>query len=285
MFHQSTFFGIYTASCVIPSNRGKFSIMRYFHFHGIVDERLRELGKSPTKLALENGLPRDAIRSVLRGHPPSVERARKIAEALGLEFYIGPPRRLDGNKGYGVDHDKEPPLQIDEERSDYATSRAMAELQSAAEVLSKAAETVEHTVARTKSMTHQAEVVELAAAAGGNTTELDETVIGHVAFSRPWLDRRGLDPARCMVIRVQGKSMEPTLPDGCSILVDCARHQRRTGHIYVLRTDDGVVVKRLTKDEDGAWHLQSDHPSWSPEPWTEACETIGEVRWMARNLG
>ena len=234
---------------------------------------------------MENGLPRDAIRSVLRGHPPSVERARKIAEALGLEFYIGPPRRLDSNKGYGVNHDKKPPLQIDEERSDYATSRAMAELLSAAEVLSKAAETVEHTMARSKSMTRQVEVVELAAAAGCSTTDLDETVIGHVAFSRPWLDRRGLDPTRCIVIHVQGNSMEPTLPDGCSILVNRAHHQHRTGHIYVMRTDDGVVVKRLHQGEDGAWHLQSDHPSWSPVPWTEACETIGEVRWMARNLG
>ena len=259
--------------------------MYHFHFHGIVDERLRELGKSPIKLALENGLPRDAIRSVLRGHPPSVERAKKIAEALGLEFYIGPPRRLDGNKGYGVADDKEPPLQIDEERSDYATSRVTDELRSAAEVLSKAAETIEHSVTRPESMTRQVEVVELAAAAGCSTTDLDETVTGHVAFSRNWLDRRGLDPARCIVIHVQGKSMEPTLPDGCSILVNRAHHQRRTGHIYVLRTDDGVVVKRLTKSEDGAWHLQSDHPSWSPVPWTEACETIGEVRWMARNLG
>jgi hypothetical protein len=53
----------------------------------------------------------------------------------------------------------------------------------------------------------------------------------------------------------------------------------------VLRTDDGVVVKRLNKGEDGTWRLQSDHPSWSPVPWTESCKTIGEVRWMARNLG
>ena len=259
--------------------------MYYFYFHGIVDERLKELGKSPTKLALENGLPRDAIRSVLRGHPPSVERAKKIAEALGLEFYVGPPRQLDSNKEYGANYDKEPPLKIDEERLDYATHQAMAELRSAAEVIRKATETIEHTVTEPTSTTRQVEVVELAAAAGCSTTDLDETVIGHVAFSRSWLDRRGLDPTRCIVIRVRGESMEPTLPDGCSILVNCARHQRRTGHIYVLRTDDGVVVKRLDKGEDGTWRLQSDHPSWSTVPWTESCKTIGEVRWMARNLG
>lgn len=256
-----------------------------FHFYGIVDERLKELDKPPTRLALENGLPKDAIRSVLRGHPPSVERAEKIAEALGLEFYIGPPRQPGSNEGYGVDHGKEPPLKIDEERSNYATHRAMAELRSAAKALSKAAETIEHNVPKPKKKTRYVEVAELAAAVGGNTTDLDETVIGHVAFNRNWLDRCGLDPAHCIVIHVRGNSMEPTLPDGCSILVNCARHRRRTGHIYVLRTDDGVVVKRLNKGEDGAWRLESDHPSWSPAPWTEACEIIGEVRWMASNLG
>lgn len=256
-----------------------------FHFHGIVDERLKELGKSPTKLALENGLPRDAIRSVLRGHPPSVERAEKIAEALGLEFYIGPPRRLDSSKGYGVVQDRTSPLKIDEERSDYASHLARAELRSAAEALRKAAETIEHTVPEANSPTRQVEVVELAAAAGDSATVLDEAATGQVVFSQEWLDSRGLDPTHCIVIRVRGKSMEPTLPDGCSILVNCAGHRRRTGHIYVLRTDDGVVVKRLNKDEDGTWRLHSDHPSWTPEPWTEACETIGEVCWMARSLG
>ena len=259
--------------------------MYFFYFHGIVDEWLRELGKSPTKLALENGMPRDAIRSVLRGHPPSVERAKEIAEALGLEFYIGPPRQLERNKENAVNYGNKPRFMVADDRADHATYQAMAELRSAAEVLRKATEVIEHTITEPNSTTRQVEVVELAAAAGCGSTDLDETVTGYVAFSRAWLDRRALDPTRCIVIHVRGESMEPTLPDGCSILVNRARRQRRNGHIYVLCTDDGVVVKRLDKGEDGKWRLQSDHPSWSPVPWTNSCETIGEVRWMARELG
>lgn len=50
----------------------------------------------------------------------------------------------------------------------------------------------------------------------------------------------GLDPAQCTVVKVQGESMEPALPEGSDILADCAR--RRAGGIFVVRTADGVVV-------------------------------------------
>ena len=61
-------------------------------FRGLVRGRLDEIGQSPITAARQAGLPRDAIRSVFRGHPPSLERAAAIAAALGLELTIGPPR-------------------------------------------------------------------------------------------------------------------------------------------------------------------------------------------------
>ena len=57
-------------------------------FRGIIRDRLDEMGQSPITAAQQAGLPRDAIRSVFRGHPPSLERAAEIASALGLELVI-----------------------------------------------------------------------------------------------------------------------------------------------------------------------------------------------------
>ena len=130
------------------------------------------------------------------------------------------------------------------------------------------------------------EVVEVAAAAGGGAEVYDETAIGRLWFRRDWLDSNAIDPAQCNVITVRGESMEPTLPDGCSILVDRSqgRRRRRIGRIFVMRTADGLVVKRVGRDQEGNWRIESEHPAWPPVPWSDTTEIVGEVRWLGRTL-
>ena len=130
------------------------------------------------------------------------------------------------------------------------------------------------------------EVVEVAAAAGGGAEVYDETVVGRLWFRNDWLDRHAIDPTQCNVISVRGNSMEPTLPNGCSVLVDRSqrRRQRRAGRIFVMRTEDGLVVKRVGRDEEGNWRIESDNEDWEPVPWANDTEIIGEVRWAARTL-
>ena len=67
-------------------------IVHMHRFSEVVAEAVERSDKSAIKLAEDNGLKRDAIRSVLRGSSPSVDRAEEICAALGLEFYVGPPR-------------------------------------------------------------------------------------------------------------------------------------------------------------------------------------------------
>ena len=64
-------------------------------FADIVAERLDQLGKRAYAVEKEYNLPPDAIRNVLRGAKKAgtpLNRARQICDALGLDFYIGPPR-------------------------------------------------------------------------------------------------------------------------------------------------------------------------------------------------
>ncbi len=130
------------------------------------------------------------------------------------------------------------------------------------------------------------EVVEVAAAAGGGAEVYDDTVVGRLWFRDDWLDRQAIDPDQCNVISVRGESMEPTLPDGCSILVDRSqgRRRRRVGRIFVMRTEDGLVVKRVGRDEERNWQIESEHPAWPPVPWSDTTEIIGEVRWLGRTF-
>ena len=61
-------------------------------FAETVRRRLTETGQSRYRAAVNSGLPQDAIRSVLNGHVPRLNRAEQICRALGLELYIGPAR-------------------------------------------------------------------------------------------------------------------------------------------------------------------------------------------------
>ena len=61
-------------------------------FAEAVRRRLAERGQSQYRAALNSGLPQDAIRWVLNGHVPRLNRVEQICRALGLELYIGPPR-------------------------------------------------------------------------------------------------------------------------------------------------------------------------------------------------
>ena len=125
---------------------------------------------------------------------------------------------------------------------------------------------------------------EVAPAAGVGAEVFGEKVVGYLPFRRDWLDARSIDPDGADVVSVSGDSMEPTLPDGCSILVDRSqgRKRRRVGRIFVMRTEDGLVVKRAGKDKEGNWQIVSDNPDWESAPLNYGTEIIGEVRWMGR---
>ncbi len=61
-------------------------------FAEAVRRRLAERGQSQYRAAVDSGLPQDAIRAVLNGHVPRLNRAEQICRALGLELHIGPSR-------------------------------------------------------------------------------------------------------------------------------------------------------------------------------------------------
>ncbi|MCY4598293.1 MAG: hypothetical protein OXF27_00005, partial [Acidobacteria bacterium] len=66
--------------------------MTTIDFAEAIRRRLAERGQSQYRAALGSGLPQDAIRWVLKGHVPRLNRVEQICRALGLELYIGPPR-------------------------------------------------------------------------------------------------------------------------------------------------------------------------------------------------
>ena len=120
-------------------------------------------------------------------------------------------------------------------------------------------------------------------AAGSGANAADERVLGSLAFRDDWLKRHGLNTAQCRVIEVIGESMEPTLQHRAVVLVDFQRTVRRRDKIFAVRTEDGPVVKRLQRDEDG-WQLVSDNTAYKPIPWPDGAVVLGQIMWTGRTL-
>ena len=255
-----------------------------------IRERLAARKLSARAAASNAGLPARSVQGVLEGHVPSIDRAAEICEALDLEFHLG-PARSDAPGRQEAPGGTKPKAR----RHGLGLGDVEKNLQGLVGAVVAAGgnpfppDLRDDTLAALVA-THDAppgarpvDVVEFAAAAGGGADIDSESVRGLAWFARSWLDRHGLDATRCAIIRVRGDSMEPTLPDGCSILFDRDRRARRKRAIYVVRTDGGIVVKRAAR-RGPDWILASDNPAIEAEPWPADAETIGEVVWVARTL-
>ena len=58
----------------------------------ILRDVLEIRGESVRSVALRAGIPVRSLQGVFEGKTPSIDRAAQICAALGLQFYIGPPR-------------------------------------------------------------------------------------------------------------------------------------------------------------------------------------------------
>ncbi len=134
------------------------------------------------------------------------------------------------------------------------------------------------------SSTGYVDVLEVEAAAGGGVFIEGAPVKGYLPFRREWLREHRIDPGQCTVITVLGESMEPTLPNGCLVLVDHRRLTRRRSVISVLELGETLLVKRIGWSRERGWEMVSDNPYWPAVAWPEEAVIKGEVRWMSRGF-
>ena len=128
---------------------------------------------------------------------------------------------------------------------------------------------------------------EIDAAAGAGAVVQDERVRRRIKFPWSWLRRHGLKAHMSRIIRVSGESMEPTLPDGCAILVYQGSQERLDGKIFVIRIGEGIIVKRVIHDPEAGWLLVSDNPdktAWPTRAWPDNAKVVGEVKWLGRTF-
>jgi phage repressor protein C with HTH and peptisase S24 domain len=105
--------------------------------------------------------------------------------------------------------------------------------------------------------------LEVQASAGVGALALhDEDEVGELEFlavQASWLRARGINPTFCRVLTAKGDSMEPTIRDGDTMIIDTSIDRARDNHIYVIVFNGLVFVKRIHMKMSGAVLLISDN--------------------------
>ena len=122
----------------------------------------------------------------------------------------------------------------------------------------------------------------------GFQAELDESEFAiPVAVTQRWLDQHGLVKEQLVATTVRGDSMEETLSDGDTVIINTKSVRPRDNKIFAVNFGGQAVVKRLISDF-GRWFLVSDNSDQKryhrEECSTENCILIGEVVMAQRNF-
>lgn len=79
-------------------------------------------------------------------------------------------------------------------------------------------------------------------------------------------------------VRADGDSMEPTIQGGDLVVVDKDQRAAVEDELFVVRSGEGLVVRRLRHIGDH-WSLVSDNPAHLSRPMAAGDVIVGRVAW------
>ncbi|RLM27603.1 transcriptional regulator [Brenneria alni] len=111
----------------------------------------------------------------------------------------------------------------------------------------------------------------------------------YLAFRRKWLSYRGFNERDLVIVWAKGDSMEPTIGNNNTLLINTARKKPVDGNMYVIRQEDMLWVKRIQTQPNGALLLISDNTAYPPmeirRDELHNFEVIGQVVHIAKDVG
>lgn len=129
-------------------------------------------------------------------------------------------------------------------------------------------------------------MVETQLSAGGGCFVLSENIEGYYAFRKSWLRRIASSIKSLVLMRVQGRSMDPTIQDGDTVMIDTGRQVIKEGLLYALRFDSTVMIKRLSFRPGGRIQVISDNrQEYDPfEADLSELHVIGQIVFFCRTF-
>lgn len=126
--------------------------------------------------------------------------------------------------------------------------------------------------------------------AGGGCFVISEDVEGYYAFRKSWLHRVSTSARNLVLMRVNGDSMEPSVCENDTVMIDIGRRDIKEGAIHALRVDSTTIIKRLSLRVGGKVLVVSDNFSENRpdlaayEAGMQDLHIIGQVIFVCRTL-
>ena len=133
-----------------------------------------------------------------------------------------------------------------------------------------------------------APMFDVQASAGTGASVGAEDISDYFALDKGFLSRQlGVSGENLAFVTISGDSMLPTFQDGDQVLVDMSSREANSEAAYLLKTDDGLMAKRL-KRSNYKLSVVSDNPDYPS--WTinlaelEDNPVLGKIVWCARTV-
>lgn len=122
----------------------------------------------------------------------------------------------------------------------------------------------------------------------GTFPSADEKPSRKLAFRRKWLKYRGLSEKDLVLVFAKGDSMEPTISDNNTLMIDTSNTDLSNGQIYVIRVNSHLVAKRVQTLTNRDIMLLSDNETYKPEvlkpEQLQDLAVIGKVVWIGKDV-
>ena len=121
----------------------------------------------------------------------------------------------------------------------------------------------------------------LQAPTSADATTPDAALSGNLHLSTSWTRARALDPSTLRYLHLTDDAMEPTLRRADVLLVDTRVRQWEQDGVYVLRTSDHLLVRRIRLRLDGSLEVSADSSTVKTSDIAQAhqLDLVGRVVW------
>lgn len=109
-----------------------------------------------------------------------------------------------------------------------------------------------------------------------------------LAFRKKWLQFRGFREKALVIVWAKGDSMEPTIHNNDTLVINTDRKNLSDGNIFVLRYGDNLWVKRVQTRADSCLLISDNHlypPIEIPHSDLHTFEVVGQVVHIAKDIG